>query len=205
MLVCTFVADGTSDATLTPILEWSIGQTVSEYRVQFANPLPPHRAGLVARVQAAVRLFPCDLLFIHRDAERAELETRVQEIHEELAHVPHIFYVPLVPVRMAETWLLADADAIRAAAGNPNGGDELDLPTPARLERTAQPKRLLHAALRSASGLRGRRLQAFNPREAAHRIAVLTPDFSHLRALPAFQAFEDACLAGITAALLTSG
>ena len=109
-------------------------------------------------------LYPCDLLFVHRDAEGVPHRSRVEEIeiamqevravHEGAGLPPHVV---VVPVRMTEAWLLFDEAAIRRAAGNPNGRVSLQLP-PGDPEEIADPKQLLHDLLRTASELGGRRL-----------------------------------------------
>lgn len=91
---------------------------------------------------------------------------------------------------MQEAWLLFDEQAIRRAAGKPNGRHPLNLPNPAQLEAVPNPKETLIAALRSASELRGRRLARFNPHRQAYRLAQLIDDYSPLRQLPAFAALE---------------
>ncbi|HEX2164144.1 MAG TPA: hypothetical protein VHM02_09365, partial [Thermoanaerobaculia bacterium] len=96
----------------------------------------------------------------------------------------------VVPVRAQEAWLLFDEVAIRTAAGNPNGRDPLDLPVLNRLEELPDPKQRLHEILRTGSGLGPRRRSSLRMGSAVHRIAELVEDFSPLRTLGAFQAFE---------------
>ncbi|HUT94205.1 MAG TPA: hypothetical protein VMY37_32390 [Thermoguttaceae bacterium] len=98
--------------------------------------------------------------------------------------------VPVVPVRMTEAWLLFDEKAIRRAAGNPNGTDPLQVPV-RQAEDIPDPKAVLHEALRTASGLSGRRRQKFNVRDAVHRVGEYIDDFSPLRRLSAFQRLEE--------------
>jgi len=50
---------------------------------------------------------------------------------------------------------------------------------------------LLHNLLADASGLKGRNLKKFNPDKAVHLVAEYIEDFSPLRKLDAFQAFEN--------------
>ena len=54
-------------------------------------------------------MYPCDLLFVHRDAERESIEQREKEIRESLEksameRTPPV--VRVIPVRMQEAWLL---------------------------------------------------------------------------------------------------
>jgi hypothetical protein len=97
--------------------------------------------------------------------------------------------IPVVPVRETEAWLLCDEMAIRSGARNPNGRVHLALPRPNRVESIADPKRLLTDLLRTASELRGRHLDRLVIDPVA--VAVRITDFSPLRQLPAFQAFEE--------------
>lgn len=95
-------------------------------------------------------------------------------------------YLPIVPVRMTEAWLLSSESAIRRAASNPNGRTPLDLPPWNQWEKKPDPKEILFQALRTASGRHGRRLNGFSEQSARHRVAELTRDFSSLERLEAF-------------------
>ncbi|MBL8231577.1 MAG: hypothetical protein JNL98_23980 [Bryobacterales bacterium] len=135
-------------------------------------------------------LYPCDALFVHRDAEGFPSSLRREEIAAAARGIPTL-HVPVVPVRMTEAWLLADEQAIRRAAGNPKGKDPLSLPDVHRLEDVPDPKSLLYGLLRQASGLNRRRLSAqFRPQARVHGIPNYTGDYSRLDALPAFRALQ---------------
>ena len=137
----------------------------------------------------ACRLFPCDIFFVHRDDENATPESRISEIQEAvaiLAGVPFASHVCVIPVRMTEAWFLFNEEAIRMAAGNPNGNEPLELPRLAEVEHLHDPKDILHKQLETASGLAKRRLSNFRPQERVHRLAQLITDFSPLKALGAF-------------------
>jgi hypothetical protein len=135
---------------------------------------------------------PCDILFVHRDAERPDLASlRLAEIRAATAQLGPAS-VPVVPVRMTEAWLLIEERAIRLAAGNPNGTAEIPLPPVQRLEHTPNPKDLLYRCLMLASEMSGRRHGNFRqtlPRRV-HLVAERIADFSPLRRLPAFARFE---------------
>ena len=138
---------------------------------------------------------PCELLFVHRDAEQEPLETRTEEIRNAFSQATAGMdgeppAVCVVPVRMTEAWLLSSEAAIRAAAGNPLGKDEVHLPEPSQVESLPEPKDLLYETLRSASGLTGRRKQRLRVGALTHRVAELTGDFAALRQLRAFVALE---------------
>ncbi|MGO8765191.1 MAG: hypothetical protein ACLQSR_08675 [Limisphaerales bacterium] len=158
--------------------------------------LPCIPSSLEGRICKAMELFPCDILFIHRDAERETLETRNAEIRAAVASASGsgcaLPAVAIVPIRMTEAWLLFDESAIRKAAGNPHGQVALNLPQLNKLESRPNPKKDLQTALQIASELKGRRLKKFNTTQAFRRIVDFLDDFSPLRQLPAYSAFERA-------------
>lgn len=189
----TLVADGASDRALLPILTWLLRQhSLRAFQPQWADlralRQPPKT--LEEKIITALELYPCDLLFVHRDAEREPRETRVAEIRQCLTAQPQPPTVCVVPVRMQESWLLFDEAALRLAADNPRGDIRLSLPPLHRLEEIPDPKELLYGLLYQASGLRPGRLSRFHPAARIHRLAELIEDFSPLRRLPAFQALE---------------
>jgi hypothetical protein len=186
----TLVADGTSDRVLLPILTWSLNQqqvtpVVSRW-VDFGR--IPHQESTEDRCKAALELYPCDVLFVHRDAEAQPSHFRRQEIANALRWTL-VRHIPVIPVRMTEAWLLADEQAIRSAAGNPNGRENLYLPDIRRLEDLPDPKRVLHNALTAAGGRNARR-RSFSVGERVHRIPTYIDDYSCLNVLPAFQTLQ---------------
>lgn len=183
----TLVTDGTSDVVLLRILEWLIAQlTTTEIELRWADlrGLRERPQGLGGRLVVATRLYPCDVLFVHRDAENQDPEVRYTEVR--VANTTGLGHVCIVPVRMQEAWLLHNEAALREAADRPSGKDPLDRPAAARWERLSDPKATLYSALRTASGATGRRAKRFKPARAAHRLAELIADWSPLRQLPAF-------------------
>jgi hypothetical protein len=200
MLRYTLLTDGSSDRALERIIDWVLAGLIREngrtdgIKPEWADfsswPNPPR--GLEERVERTVESFPCDLLFIHRDAERLSLDERLREIEQAVddRQLHGANPVKVIPVRMTEAWLLFDESAIRRAAGNPSSRVDLDLPKPNAIERAADPKQSLHEALRNASEYAGRRRDRFNVDKAVHRVAELIQDFHPLRQLPAFKAFE---------------
>lgn len=191
VLSVTLVADGTSDAALLPIVEWILGEHLATaFSVQLARGLPPHSVGLLQRVSYATARFPCDLLVVHRDAEGRPSEERYAELENALVEDVVVRWVPVVPVRMTEAWLLFDSVAIRRASSNSHGQVALPLPSRNRWERETDPKETLFAALRVASELHGRRLDKFDVFAARYRLAGLINDFSTLRGLDTFDRFE---------------
>ncbi|HLM46500.1 MAG TPA: hypothetical protein VK458_21705 [Myxococcaceae bacterium] len=198
-LTYTLVADGPSDKCLERIINWTLGSASSRQGTllinpQFADyrddPAPPR--GLVDKLYRASQDFPCDILFIHRDAEREDPEHRRSEILNAATQVGLKSIVCIIPIRMTEAWLLFNEFAIRQAAGNPNGKTRLKLPAITRIEALPDPKAVLYSALEVASEATGRRLKQFQ-RDLPMlklRIAEQIEDFSQLRALSAFNNFE---------------
>jgi hypothetical protein len=193
----TLLADGSSDKTLLKIIKWSLDNlfpqlanqgTFADFRI-LTN--PPKK--MVDKVSAARYFYPFDVLFIHRDAETTNvkiIEQRLNEIKKEIGEDEFQKTVCIVPIKMMEAWLLIDIEAIKKAAGNRNYPGQINLPPINNLEKENQPKNILHDLLKEASGLKSRNLKKFNPDKAVHLVAENIEDFSPLRNLNAFQAFE---------------
>ena len=195
----TLLSDGSSDRALMPILTWLL----REHRVRCAIQAEWADLGrlrrtekqfkLAERIEWTLELYPCDVLFVHRDAEKEPHKNRIIEIKEAVEQVQQWQIdttICVIPVRMLEAWLLFDESALRYAAGNPRGRQRLKLPALNQVENLPDPKQILYELLRQASGLRGRRRKKLSVRAGVHRVAQTINDFSPLRALPAFQALE---------------
>jgi hypothetical protein len=196
MLRGTLLSDGRRDRQLIPVLRWLFNDLSGPaVDLRWANPsLFPDVHGLANRSRAAIDLEPCDVLFVHRDAERESLAVRRAEIIDSLGgELPGVPFVCIVPVRMTEAWFLFDQGAIRTAANNPRGTAALTLPELRAVEDLADPKSALNRALQTATNLKGRHLERFRRElpSAVYRVSELIEDFSPLRALPAFRSFED--------------
>jgi hypothetical protein len=195
ILKTTLLSDGSSDRTLIPILNWLLQRMVGNRALsgtQWADlryrRKQPHDLG--ERVRFAMQDYPCDILFVHRDAEAQDPDDRRTEILnavQDSGHTPPT--VCVIPVRMTEAWLLLDEAAIRSASGNPRGRHPLDLPPRNSIERVADPKEILLEALRIASEQTGRRLRNLRVDERRHRVAELM-NWELLGGLPAFQSLE---------------
>jgi hypothetical protein len=196
-LAFTLIADGSSDKILLRIIKWSLDDLYADLPNEGAYAdfrgikNPPKN--LKEKARLARMNYPFDILFVHRDAEKTDIkmvEQRAAEIKKELE--PELLgqTVCVIPVKMMETWLLIEAEAIKRAAGNRNYKGEINLPALNRLENESQPKTLLHQLLKDVSGLKGRNMKKFNPEAAVHLIAEYIEDFSPLRTLEAFVAFE---------------
>jgi len=179
-----------------PILDWLLRETGSVEMIapQWADfSIGTKPRNLHDRLKFALQRFPCDLLFVHRDAERQDPKMRYEEIQiaaKALSEAPMPPWVCVVPIRMQEAWLLFNEVAIRNAAGNPNGQVVLNLPKLSTVEEIPDPKQILHHQLKAASGLHGRRLKSFSVSGAAALVTQYVSDFTQLRALPAFRHLE---------------
>ncbi len=98
---------------------------------------------LADKLRATFLECPCDILFVHRDAERAGLAHRLEEITAAMVSAGGDVFVPIVPVKMTEAWLLFDQEAIRRASDNPNGTIALGMPRSGRLHELNDPKKVL--------------------------------------------------------------
>lgn len=80
----TLLSDGSSDRMLMPIIDWLLyvhcpAQSIEPNWADLARlRLPPKT--LPERVVAALDLYPCDILFVHRDAEKESFEVRFLQI-----------------------------------------------------------------------------------------------------------------------------
>jgi hypothetical protein len=194
----TLITDGPSDEVLLPLLSWLLRENGIRFAIQPAWAelrklrKPPKK--LSERIKVGLDLYPCDLLFIHRDAENETRDVRTTEIDKALKEATTSSKLPpticVIPVRMQEAWLLFDEAALRRAAGNPAGRIKLRLPHISELEQLPDPKSILHNLIREASELSGRRRKRISVNKQARRLAELINDFSVLRELSAFSALE---------------
>ncbi len=190
----TLVADGPSDAALITILAWMLQVNGVSYPLlpcwaDFRSLRTPPKK-LAERIEQALYAYPCELLFVHRDAEnqtpasrRDEIDKAISALRERTVKVPP--HVVVIPIRMTEAWLLFDETALRLAAGNPNGRVGLSLPKLKGLEAEPSPKQILNDLLELASELTGRRLKAFKTRVLARLVVNHLDDSSPLRELRA--------------------
>ncbi len=106
----TLLSDGSSDRALLPILTWLLHEHCRDLAIQSEwadlRRLREKPCDLAGKIQVAVDLYPCDLLFIHRDAEKQPFEMRIHEIDLALqmaqarGAIPHS--VRVIPIRMQE-------------------------------------------------------------------------------------------------------
>lgn len=195
----TLLSDGTSDKALLPIIEWTLQQHFPDLVVQRQwadlSRLPKPPKTLTERIEKAIELYPCDYLFVHRNAEKQSLVERQCEIEDAWRVVTKGVItqtmVGVIPVRMTEAWLLIDEQAIRTASGNRSGRQAINLPPTRSLETLPDPKQTLQQLLRDASGLNGHRLQKFNVSKAIQLVANNINNYSALKILKAYEIFEE--------------
>ncbi len=190
-MIAALLAEGPSDKALLPILRWLLScLTSADVRIEWvdSSSFGARATSLAEKVRLAQVVCRCDILFVHRDADKQPPIWRYNEIREAVGDQAH---VAVVPVRSTETWLLIDAAAIRAAAGRVSGVDDLGLPPLAKLEADKEPKATLREALRRAHGATGRRAQKFQVPTAINRLANLIEDWTPLRQLEAFRRLEE--------------
>lgn len=190
----TLLSDGSSDKMLMPLIEWMLCQHCPEIALAPSwsdlGKLPRPPKSLREKITFALDLYPCDLLFVHRDAERESLATRRSEICRALDGLDTPPAVCIIPIRMMEAWFLFDELAIRKAAGNPFGHDPLRLPLISSLENLPDPKKNLFDLIRNSSGLSRARLRRLNVHKCAFLVSQNINNFSPLRSISAFQLFE---------------
>ncbi len=198
-LTYTLLGDGSSDRALMPVLEWLLGQLAGSLPIEGAwadTGLAPHKLeNLREKMEFALDFFPSDILFVHRDAESQPPNFRHEEISGagdplvNLLLVRPTQLVAVVPVRMMESWLLIDENAIRFGAGNPNGLNRLTLPRLKTLEKL-DSKKVLHELVIQASGLQGRHLKKLDVTHSVQRVSEAIKDFSPLFKLSSFQRLQ---------------
>lgn len=160
-LAYAVVADGETDRLLVPIIQWAVHRL--DPGVEILEPEFRKRRGGVAEFLAEDRTGAM-LIFVHRDAETETLGERL----EEFAAVDRGDVIPVVPVRMSESWLLCDGTAIAKAAGSPTA--HVPVPTVGQIESIADPKDRLDDLLFGAAGApAGRRGKIFKRSIAQRR------------------------------------
>lgn len=201
MLGAALLCDGGSDAALGTVAErlaFSRGVELNVEVVDFSHIRPG--LDLLSRLRALPQLTADPtIVVVHRDAERLRLSGREQEIdraYEMSACQSRL--VKLIPVRMTEAWLLADAARVRQVAGNSRGRTPLGIPSD--LESDPDPKRTLLAALNAAAETSGRRRDAMNRRfPSLRRQLIETLDVEGpVNRLSSFRAFRDSLVAALT-------
>jgi Domain of unknown function (DUF4276) len=183
------VADGSSDRMLIPILQKLLSELGQDLAFSDIIYSPVRADSLAKRVSLTVDKYPCDIVFVHRDAEGQPPDIRYDEIENVRSSLAEHNLVAVVPIRMTEAWLLVDADAIHAAVGNRGATVNLDLPSVKKIE-SCDAKAILDQALSKSVNLNSRRRRKFRPEEYRTRVAELLNSIEPLRKLSSFARFE---------------
>ena len=173
-----FLGEGTSDSGIVPQVETVAARL--EIEVAITDPdlgrlkSPPGKT-LYDKLRVSLEIGgKYDLIVLHRDADRDGRAARLSEMASAIKKAaPDARYVPVIPVKMTEAWLLTDEHALRQVAGNPKGRIPLNIPPVARLENLPDPKKTLKDTLGIASGQSGRNLAKFHTRFSQHRRQLL--------------------------------
>ena len=185
-LAYAIVADGGTDRLLVPIIQWAVHRLDPD--VEILEPEFRKRKGSVAEFLSTYSTGAM-LIFVHRDSEKLKLEERL----EEFTAVDRQHVVPVVPVRMSESWLLFHGPAIAEAAGVKSSS--VAVPSIVQIENITDPKGHLDDLLLQAAGPpTGRRGRIFRRSIPERRVSVAQyiADYSPLENLPAFRSFQDA-------------
>jgi hypothetical protein len=98
----TLLTDGTSDKALIDILNWLLQECGIDYAIQpewaDLSRLSVKPKSLSERIINSLELYPCDLLFVHRDAEKEDRQNRVDEIQEAIDRVNPPITIPYAKV-----------------------------------------------------------------------------------------------------------
>lgn len=192
----TLVTEGSGDRVLLEPINWILEQHCGvQFSGQWANPnaLADASRDLRVRMMQVGRYYPADLYFVHRDIDVSTREHRENEIRGALEASGCVApAICVIPVRMTEAWFLFSENAIRRAADRANGRVDLRLPSPAEVQRRADPKDVLEEKLVLASELTGRRLAQFRSDISRRKslVAINIDDYSPLRRHASFARTE---------------
>jgi len=186
------LAEGTSDKVLIHIIRWVLGSNWTGELANFSRlPLPPKT--LSQKLELLPRFYETpDVLFYHKDSDGIGYQERKNQVDDALRDVQSLTpIIPIIPERMTEAWFLFNESAIRHAVHNPRGRTSLNIPN--TWDSIPDPKAILYQAFRLASGCTGRDLRKISPNILLHQLAEDINDYSPLRLLQSFRAFENDC------------
>ena len=175
----TLLAEGNNDEALTFHLTWLLRHNFPATDVAstiFVSPdevagIP--RTNISERMRQALFNHPCDILFVHRDADAENDLPRAQEIRDAAAELAEEFQniVSVIPVQALEAWLLFDSAAIYRAVGR-TPRQSLTLPLLREIEGLHNPKQEFHNQLRNAAQFSGCKASQFKPHQTQYYLAV---------------------------------
>ncbi len=99
------LGEGNTDRALLPIVRWVLMRaTPTPATVEWVDLTRiAGGGGLVGKVRQGLEVNPCDVLFVHRDADNQPPQWRYDEVTAAVGGHAH---VAVVPIRTTETWLL---------------------------------------------------------------------------------------------------
>lgn len=172
------IGEGSSDRALVSPLQRLLAKLgvsrANGYPIDFARLPVSVGASVVDKLDWAAKSDQVsDLFFIHRDSDSMSPESRRQEIQKAAAQVGCANFIPVVPVKAIEAWLLLSEVDLRRLSDNPRGTARLESLRPAAVERLADPKTKLYEQMRIASETSGRRRKRFNSTLAGRRTRLI--------------------------------
>lgn len=199
--------EGPTDARALPVL---VRRTAEHILTQRGRPdvdvLEPLVIGQVEADDHAGRILEAarsthgyHVLLVHADADAPTREKAYQErflpglnrVHEAASAAEKVckLLIPLIPVRMTEAWMIADAEAVREVIGTDVPAADLGLPArPHEVEAVQDPKGVLAEAVRRA--IASRRLRRRFSIGSLYEPVAQTVRLECLAGVPAFQQFE---------------
>jgi len=192
------VGEGTSDLRLVDHIESILieeGFSEASGEAPDLSRFNPAGRDIRSKIECITKHFPeSDLIFIHRDSDSTPPQKRENEIYEAAKNLTDVNrIIPIIPVTMLETWLLADIEALKQVAGNPKfNGNIKKLQKIQKLEEVRDSKQLLLEVLCTISETEGSRLQKFKKRfpEMRARITYGLDPNGPIRQLPSYQSFR---------------
>lgn len=151
-------------------------------------------------LHAAKQTHGYHLLIVHADANQATPQAAFQEriqpgldlVKRESPHTVCRELVPIIPVKMTEAWMLADADTLISVIGTLAPRQSLGIPTrPRQVEAIMDPKQQLSHVLQQALASRTRRYRRRRHIGELYEPLARQMSLQRLEQVPAYQQFVD--------------
>jgi hypothetical protein len=204
VLVLALYAEGSVDTLFLPsIIQRTSEAILAQYSLNIVDVpeiiIIPKKHGIKLDqciLQASQDAKRCHALLIHNDADNLGYDTArqqrfipgfnlVQQNNSETCH----YLIPVIPVRMIESWMLADVDTLLNILGTDLSPQQLRLPTRAALvENITDPKDMLNNIIRTLNTARSRRRQAVHL-SAKYEALARQVDLNKLFEVPACKEF----------------
>lgn len=208
-LVTALAVEGKTDERFLPIiLQRKLEQIIAQYAVKTIDVMEPmiitskqHVDNLEEKVVNLAReASGFHMLLIHIDADasssdkalRERFDPGIQLVYQRKARGENFCQeiIPIIPVRMTEAWMLADAETLHQAIGTHVPVQSLGLPqNPHQVESLADPKEALKQAINRALADRPRRRRnLYAELVSLHQSIAQAIPLEQLDKVPAFQA-----------------